>query len=759
MKESNNTISSLRTGSRTAGLLRGAGFGFAIALSLVAAPAADAGAKIDVSGISKYVYPGNVAESPRSFTYLPDGESYLLLSEDGKSIERYETSSGKLLEKILDVTHTRESSVASVKDFILSPDGTKLLLYTEKHPVYRRSFKADWYVFEIKRNILRPLSKQFSLQQSPLFSPDGRMVAFVAENNIHIKKIDYDSEVAVTKDGAVDQVINGIPDWTYEEEFSTSCSMAWAPDNSTLCYLRYDERQVPKFSFSLYQGYCEPSDEYAYYPGTFSYKYPVAGEPNSKVTLHSYDVDTRKTKDITFADGSIEYIPRIAYGGDTAERLMAVTLNRAQNRMEIYSVNPKSTVVKSVLVEEAKAWLNPEAYESIHWGADKFVIFSERSGWNHLYEYSYAGQQLRQITAGDFDVTAYYGADAQGNEYFQSTTNLLDGAGIKGALSRVIQKIEKGGKRVVPVTPASGWASASFAPGMNYYAVNYSNAATAPRHTLYNAKGKELRVLVDNAEYNARYAGLPAKEFFTMESDGAQLNGYIIKPRDFNPSKRYPVIMWQYSGPGSQEVYDRWHMDWDYYAAAERGFIVICVDGRGTGARGTAFRDVVYKRLGYYETIDQLAVARYAASLPYVDSSRIGIAGWSYGGYETLMAATAPASPFKAAVAIAPVTSWRYYDTVYAERFMLTPGENAEGYSESAPINRAGNLECDLLLIHGTADDNVHLSNTIEFVSRLQQADRGCDMFLFPDMNHSINGCNARALVYGKMLDYFSRNL
>lgn len=729
------------------------------ALSLLGATATHAQAKVDVKGISRYVYPDNTPDTPRSFTYLPDGESYLLLGKEGKSIERYETASGKLLETVLDVTHTRETTIGKIEDFILSPDGSKILLYTEKTPVYRRSFKADWHVFEIKRNILRPLSREFKLQQAPLFSPDGRMVAFVAENNIYIKKIDYDSEVAVTKDGSIDRIINGIPDWTYEEEFSIDRSMVWSPDNSTLCYLRYDEEKVPKFSFPLYQGYCTPSDEYALYPGTFSYKYPVAGEPNSVVTIHSYDVDTRKIKDIDLGTQSIEYIPRIAYGGDSPERLMAVTLNRAQNRMEIYAVNPKSTVSKSVLVEETTAWLNPMAYENIRWGAESFVICSERSGWNHLYEYSYTGQQLRQITSGEFDVTDFYGADIRGNIYFQSTASQLDGQGIRGAINRVIQKIDRSGKKMEAVTPPQGWASAIFSPAMNYYAVNYSNASTPPRHALFNGKDKEVRVLVDNQGYGARYSGLPEKEFFTMQSDGNELNGYMIKPAGFDPSRRYPVIVWQYSGPGSQEVVNRWRMDWDYYAAAERGFVVICVDGRGTGARGKAFRDVVYRQLGRYETVDQLAVARHAVSLSFVDPQKIGIAGWSYGGYETLMAVSDPASPFKAAVAIAPVTSWRYYDTVYAERFMLTPGENEEGYRDSAPVNRVENIDCNLLLIHGTADDNVHMSNTIEFVSRMQQADRVCDMLLFPNMNHSINGCNARALVYGRMVDYFARNL
>jgi dipeptidyl-peptidase-4 len=387
------------------------------------------------------------------------------------------------------------------------------------------------------------------------------------------------------------------------------------------------------------------------------------------------------------------------------------------------------------------------------------VIASERSGWNHLYEYAYNGQQLRQISSGNFDVTNYYGSDSQGNVYFQSTGSQSGQYGDRGAINRVIRKIDKTGKKEQLITPVEGWASATFSPAMNYYVINYSNAQTAPSYKLYNAKDKELRTLVDNGEYSAKYSNVSQKEFFTMTSDGYMLNGYILKPKNFDGAKKYPVIMWQYSGPGSQEVRNRWQMDWDYYAATECGFVVVCVDGRGTGGRGAAFRNVVYKQLGYYETIDQLAAAKYAASLPYVDSSRIGIAGWSFGGYETLMAISDVASPYKAAVAIAPVTSWRYYDTVYAERFMLTPGENEDGYNQSAPINRVDNVNCSLLIMHGTADDNVHLSNTIEFVSRLQQADRACDMLLFPNMNHSINGCNARSLVYGRMVDYFRKNL
>jgi len=749
-----------RTVGTTAGgmaLALGMTFSAGVMSSHAKAPQAGNAAFINVSDISRYVYPSNVPASAGRMSFMPDGESFLRLDESGTKIIKYSTATGKEMETVLDTSHTRESSIRSIQDFAISPDGSKLIVYENRKPVYRHSFKASYYVFEIKRNILRPLSTEHSLQQAPLFSPDGRMVAFVADNNIYIKKIDYNSEVQVTADGAKNRIINGIPDWTYEEEFGTDCSMVWAPDNSTLCFLRYDESAVPTFTFQLYGGWCQPKEEYSLYPGDFTYKYPVAGEKNSTVSLHSYDVETRKTKEIELKDQRIEYIPRIAYGG-TSERLMVVTLNRAQNRMEIYSANPKSTVAKSLLVEEAKAWLNPMTYENISFGNNGFTMFSERTGWNHLYRYSYNGQLSRKITSGDYDVTAYYGEDALGNVYFQSVPATSTAAAPENALNRVVYKIDKLGKKLVPLSETTGWGSAQFTPSLNYYMLSYSNVDTPPVYTLYNGKGKQLRVLEDNASYASRYASCPRKEFFTMQSDGVTLNGYMLKPEGFSASQRYPVIMWQYSGPGSQEVTNRWKMDWDYYAVSQ-GFIVVCVDGRGTGARGIEFRDVVYKRLGYYETIDQVNVAGYLASLPYVDSARIGISGWSYGGYETLMAVTATDSPFKAGVAIAPVTSWRYYDTVYAERFMLTPQENSEGYDESAPVNRADRLNCRLLLMSGTADDNVHMSNTIEFVGKVQAADRYCDMFLFPNMNHSINGCDARAIVYGRMIQYFKENL
>lgn len=706
------------------------------------------GADPIVEQIRPYVYPQSVAASPAKMVYAPDCLSYYQIDEDGAKINRYDTNTGDLIETALDVTHTRNASIGSVESFTLSLDGSKMLVYEESTPIYRRSFKAAYYVFEIKRNILKPLSTKYEQQQIPLFSPDGRMVAFVAEGNIIVKKLDYDNEVAVTDDGAANIIRNGLPDWTYEEEFGATSAMTWSPDNEQLCFLKFNESRVPTYSMTLYQGDCNPQPQYALYPGEYRYKYPVAGEPNSKVSLHVYDVENRTIKEIALGSTPPEYIPRITYAY-SPDRLMVVTLNRAQNQMDVYSVNPKSTVAKNILTERSNTWISPAAYEDIKWETDGWVMQSERSGYNHLYKYTYAGALQRQITSGDWNVTAYYGADGAGNHYFQSTST--------SPLDRTVEVIDAKGTRR-QLSPLSGSASAEFSPEMNVYTIGYSNTTTPPVYTLYNIKHKKLRVLEDNAELALTAKELAPKEFFTMESDGVKLNGYMIRPANYVSGKRYPVIMWQYSGPGSQEVLNRWQLTWEQMAA-EMGFGVVCVDGRGTGGRDAAFSHIVYRNLGHYETIDQVNAARYVASLDWVDPQRIGIAGWSYGGYETLMAASDKSAPYSAAVAIAPVTDWRYYDTVYAERYMLTPKENEDGYNESAPINRVKQLGCPLLMMHGSSDDNVHLANTMEYASHLIADGNFCDMLIFPGMNHSINGCDTRAVVYGKMLSFFNQHL
>ncbi|MDE5785370.1 MAG: S9 family peptidase [Duncaniella sp.] len=709
---------------------------------------ASSAVKVDAS-MAEYVYPGNTPAAPAQMIFESDGTTYLSYSPEAKKISRHDLKTGKELETVMDLNSTRSVSLKSIEGFTLSPDGSKILVYIDRKPVYRRSFTARYYVYEIRTRMLTPLSDEHDVQRAPVFSPDGRMVAFVAgDNNIYLKKLDYGTEVDVTRDGASGSVINGVPDWTYEEEFMTDCSMSWAPDNLTLCYLKYNETDVPAWSFPLYEGTCQPMSQYALYPGQYTYKYPVAGQPNSTVSLHSYDVETRKTKDITLPGNDIEYLPRMAYAFDTS-RVIVTALDRDQRRMELFAVNPRSGVAKSIYTETADAWLPTATYEQLTLTPEGFTIISSRTGYAHLYSYNYAGALVRTITSGDYNVTAYYGSDATAH-YYQSTS--------AGPIHRVVESIDAKGK-VTRLSPDSGWASARFTPGMGHMVLDHSTASVPPVYTLCTARGKSVRTLEDNAAYASRYASAPVKEFMTVPgADGTQLNAYIIKPAHFDPSKRYPVIMNQYSGPESQEVTCRWRLDWPQYAA-QQGYVVVCVDPRGTGGRERDFATCVYKQLGRYETADLTAAARYFASQSYVDPSRIGITGWSYGGYQTLMTISAPGSPFAAAVAIAPVTSWRYYDTVYAERYMLTPAQNPEGYEESAPMNKTDGMNIPLLIMHGTADDNVHLFNTMQYVSRLQASGRMCDMFLYPNMNHSINGCDARLNVYSKMLDYFNRNL
>ncbi len=702
-----------------------------------------------VNEISDYVYPANRAATPESFNYMADGESYASLSKDGKTIDVFDIKTGSKTSTLFDTNNTREVKLNEIEGFILSPDCSKVIVWDKSEKIYRRSMKARYYVYEVRTRILRPLSTDFKMTQSPAFSPDSRMVAFVAENNIYIKKLDYNSQVAVTTDGAVDKIINGATDWTYEEEFTVTSTLTWAPDNLTLCYVKFDESEVPYYNLEQYKGSCDPKNQYALYPGTFTYKYPVAGQKNSRVSVHSYDIETRKTKDITLPDSKIEYIPRIAFG-PSADCLLVLTLNRDQNRFEIYNVNPRSTVAKSIYVDESKAWIDDRSYENITIQNDGFVVCSNKSGWNHFYKYSYAGALVRTITSGTFDATNYYGEDAQGYQYYQ--------AALPTPMDRTVYRVDKKGV-VTALTALGGTGAANFSDNCAYAVYSYSNATTPTTYTLCRADGKKLRSIEDNADYAARYKSkVVDKEFVKVQSDGYELNAYIIKPRNFDASKKYPVVMYQYSGPGSQSVLNKWEMDWMYYFA-DNGFVVLCVDGRGTGGRGYDFMTKVYRDLGHYETIDQLAGARYIASQSYVDAQRIGIFGWSYGGYETLMAVSADGNPFKAAVAVAPVTDWRFYDTVYTERFMLTPAQNEDGYNASAPLKHADKMSTKLLLMYGTSDDNVHPANTLEYVSALQSNGILCDMLVFPNMNHSIYGCNSRAVVYAKMFQFFKENL
>ena len=676
-----------------------------------------------------------------------DGVHYFTATNGNTRIVKCEYRTGHEVDTLFDVKTARECNLEQFDGFSLSPDEKHLLIYADSEPIYRRSFKATYYTFEIRRNLLKPLSDG-GKQQAAVYSPNGRMVAFVRDNNIFIKKLDYGTEVAVTRDGERNKIINGIPDWVYEEEFALTSTLQWSPDDATLAFVRFDESHVPEYSFSLYEGYCPTYPEYTLYPGRFTYKYPVAGETNSQVSVLSYTVETRALKTMKLPISSDSYIPRIKFTTDP-NRLAVVTLNRTQNEMDIYSVNPKSGISKLLLRETDKSWIEESILDNISFYPDFFVIASSRSGYQHLFRYNYNGTLAKQITKGEWNVSAFLGYDEKSRSYFYESNQ-------EGPLYKAIYKINEKGIET-KLSERIGTNQASFNPSCTYFINKYSNSNEPLLVTVCDAKGKVIRTLEDNATLKARIAqtDLPRKEFFTCPNHaGDQMNGYILKPTNFDPSKRYPVVMTQYSGPGSQSVLDKWTIDWEYYLVS-KGFIVACVDGRGTGGRSRAYETSVYMQLGKLETEDQVAGAEYMRTLPYVDDKHIGIYGWSYGGYETLMARSTSNGTYQAGVAIAPVTDWRYHDTIYAERFMRTPNENNEGYEQSAPITHAEKLKGDLLIISGTADDNVHYLNTLQYSAALIEAGIQFDTQIYTNKDHHIRGCNTRHHLYTKVCNFF----
>lgn len=686
--------------------------------------------------------------APAQIVPEKNGNTYLQLSDDGKDIVRYDYKTGKELSVVMSTENLRDCSVQSWDGFILSQNEKLMLLYTDVQRIYRNSFKASYYVYDIARNNIRPLSEH-GAQEVPCFSPDGRMVAFVRDNNIYIAKLDYKTEVAVTKDGKVNEVINGVPDWVCQEEFGMLSSLSWSPDSGMLAFIKWDESDVKMYDMALYRGFCNPMDEYTYYPGTFSYKYPMAGEVNSSVQVMSYDVETRLLKKMDIPLDNDGYVNKIEFGL-TPDALMVNTLNRNQNDLRLYRVNPRSAIAKMVYNDKSKSWIDPDVTNMTKYYDSFFVVVSDRDGYKQLYQYANSGSLMRQLTKSPEDVTDFYGYDsATGNFYYQSTA---------GPLNRVVASINQKGEKKI-LSPEQGTSSAQFSATYSYFLQNYSDVKTPNVYTLRTGKGREVREVEMNLDYVSRYVGkMPEKTFFNMVSGKDTLNGYMIMPANFERSEKYPVIMYQYSGPGSQLVLNKWELSWLDYVATQ-GYLVVCVDGRGTGGRGKDFSSKVYKNLGKYETEDQLAAAKFVSGLPYVDSSRIGIFGWSYGGYETLMAMTAPNNPYAAGIAVAPVTDWRFYDSIYAERFMLTPQQNEVGYESSSTLGRIKNLSGRLLVVSGTADDNVHVSNTYEFVSHAVAEDVLIDMMIYPNKDHHINGCDTRYVLYRKLLDYFERNL
>lgn len=729
---------------------------FSLGLSLTLALSALAGEKFTLKGITSGEFRSQSMSAVRP---MADGETYAQISDDGKRIVTYSFRTGKQVGVLFDAATARGAEVKSVDGYILSPDGSRILIQTNTKAIYRRSFTATYYIYSIRNNKMEPLSDG-GPQQTPVFSPDGNQIAFVRDNNIWLVKLLYDNaESQVTKDGKRNEIINGIPDWVYEEEFSTNSSMVFSADSKQIIWIRYDESAVKQYSMQLFKGLKPERTEFAEYPGDYTYKYPVPGQVNSKVSVWSYDIKSHQTRKIDVPLDAEGYIPRIKATSDPA-KIAIFTMNRHQDVLRIYMANPLSTVCKLAIEDKVDKYIKEEVLDDIHITANNILLPSERDGYNHLYLYNLNGQQLRQIVNEKYVVKAVYGFDEKsGDTYFAANPN--------GATEQQVMVAHQNGKIEV-LTPKAGVNSAIFSKNYKYFINIWSDINNPAEYTICQNNGKVLTTLIDNHDLKQKLAGydLGKKEMFQFTtSEGVVLNGWMVKPADFDASKKYPVIMYQYGGPGSQQVLNQWGIGMNGNGAileqylCEQGYICVCVDNRGTGGRGAEFEKCTYLRLGELEARDQVETAIWLGKQNYVDKERIGIWGWSYGGWNTLMSMSEGRPVFKAGVAIAPPTCWRYYDSIYTERYMRTPKENASGYDDVNPIARASQLHGALLICHGLADDNVHYQNTAEYVEALVQADKDFRQLVYTNRNHSIFGGNTRNHLFRQAIDHFNANL
>ena len=713
-----------------------------------------AGGKITIPDITSGKF---AAKTVNGINPIEGTDTYARISDDGKRVDCYSFKTGKLLRNLFDVSNTMGKKIDSFDGYILSPDGTRMLIQTKTKSIYRRSFTAVYYLYNIASRKLEPLSDG-GPQQVPVWSKDGLQVAFVREGNIYLVKLLYDNaEVQVTKDGKFNEVINGLPDWVNEEEFGFNRALTFNADGTMICWLRYDEKDVKTYSLQMYKGMKPEKQENAVYPGFYSYKYPKAGEDNSKVTAWSYDIKSHRISKLQVPLDADGYMPRIK-ATDDASKVVVYTMNRHQDELCLYSVNPRSTVAQLIVKEHVEKYVKEEAMEAVTFIGNNVLLPSDRSGFMKLYIYSMNGQLHRTI-GGDYDITAVYGYDAKtGDVYYQ--------AAALGPSDRQVYVAHKNGK-TVRLSDKKGWNTALFSGDYQYFVNTWSDYNTPYVVTTRDNNGRVISTLQDNADLKAKVAesGFAKRESFSFTtSEGVQLNGWILKPLNFDASKRYPVIMHQYSGPGSQQVTDSWSAGsmgqggaFDSYLA-QQGFIVVSVDGRGTGGRGADFEKCTYLKIGDLESKDQVEAALYLGSLPFVDKDRIGIWGWSYGGFNTLMSMSEGRGVFRAGVAIAPPTSWCFYDSIYTERYMRTPKENPDGYAVN-PIVRAHQLHGALLLCHGTADDNVHPQNSYEYAEALVQADKDFRELYYTNRNHSIYGGNTRNHLLRQVANFFVTEL
>ena len=679
---------------------------------------------------------------------MNNGQQYSVLNFDratrSTSIDLYDY---KTLSKVKTIASSKTmDAIPYFSNYIFSEDERKVILETNTEPIYRHSVLGHYYVYDVNSESLEMISEDKI--QEPTFSPDGTKVAYGHNNNVFIKDLLSGITKQITFDGEKNKIINGITDWVYEEEFAFVRAFEWNASSDTIAFIRFDETQVPEFSMDIYGTDLYQTQEV--------FKYPKAGEKNAIVSLHFYDLNSENTSTVSLSKKYQDfYIPRIKWTNDP-NILSAQFLNRHQNTLDLWMINPGSNQSNLVLSEHDEAYV--DVTDNLTFLQDNsFIWTSEKDGFNHIYHYSKEGKLITQITKGDWEVTNYYGYNESAHSiYYQSVEN--------GSTNRDVYSIRLNGKRKKRLSLAEGTSDASFSADFTYFIKTYSNASTPPKYTLNDSKtGRLLKNIKDNSALlktlsNYKFSN---KEFSTINVNGNDLNMWMLKPADFEASKTYPLLMFQYSGPGSQKVANSWFTARDYWHQylAQQGYIVACVDGRGTGFKGADFKKITYLNLVKYETEDQIQAAKQISELPYIDASRIGIWGWSFGGHMSTNCLLKGNDVFKMAIAVAPVTSWRFYDTIYTERFMRTPQENPSGYDDNSPFNYPELLKGDYLLVHGSGDDNVHVQHTMRMVEALIQADKQFDWAIYPDKNHGIYGGNTTKHLYTKMTNFLHEKL
>lgn len=679
---------------------------------------------------------------------MNNGQQYSVLNFDREarntSVDIYDY---KTLKKVKTVVSANDiEAIKYFTDYVFSKDETKVILATQEESIFRRSTLGVYYVYDIASKSVSLVSE--NKIQEPTFSPNGNYIAYVFDNNLYVKNLMTDDVEQITTDGEKNKIINGVTDWVYEEEFSFVRAFDWNSDSDKIAFIRFDETQVPEFSMDIYGT--------ALYQSQQVFKYPKAGEANSEVSLHIYDLNKNNTYKVEVAKAYQDfYIPRIKWTNNP-NVLSAQYLNRHQNDLDLWFINADEKSARLVLNETDDAYV--DVTDNLTFLKDNsFIWTSETDGYNHIYHYDNEGKLINQVTKGNWEVTDYYGYDAKTNTiFYQSVEN--------GSINRDVYAIKLNGRDKRRLTKSDGTNRGSFSADFSYFINTHSSASTPPEYTLNSAaSGNVIKSIKDNDKLSQKMSDYitSKKEFSTININGNELNMWMIKPADFDPKKQYPLFMTQYSGPGSQSVANSWNSanDYWYQHLAQEGYIIACIDGRGTGLKGAKFKKVTYQELGKYEVEDQIAAAKKLGELPYVDADRIGIWGWSYGGFMSSNALFKGNDVFKMAIAVAPVTSWRFYDTVYTERYMRTPQENPSGYDENSPLNHVDKLKGDFLLVHGSADDNVHLQNTMRLAEALIQADKPFEWAVYPDDNHGIYGGNTRLHLYKKMTNFIHEHL